>query len=60
MQISEQGIIRFQLGIGLRVLDKSKKVHIFQAKIHILRDISVRKDRVLEIHNNIQASKDKP
>lgn len=60
MQVSEQGFVGLQLGIGFGILDKSKKVHLLQAKVYILRHISVRKDRVLEIHNHIQAPKGEP
>lgn len=57
MQISEQGIVIFQLGIRLGNLDKSQKVHFFQAKIHLFCNIFARNDWGLEIHDLIQASK---
>lgn len=56
MQISEQRVVRFQLGIGLRFPDKGQEIHVLQAQVHFLRNLLVREDWILAIHHDLQTS----
>lgn len=56
LQVFEQGFIWFQFGVGLGILDKSKKIHFLQTKVHLLCNLLVWENWILEVHYHIQAS----
>ncbi|KAK6127172.1 hypothetical protein DH2020_039083 [Rehmannia glutinosa] len=60
LKVLEQRLIGLQSGPRLGVPNKGQKIHLLQAKVHLLRDLFVREDWILEIHNHIQASQGKP
>ena len=43
------------IGVGPRLLDQVEEVHLLQSKVHLLRDVPVREDRLRPLHHHLPA-----
>ena len=47
----------FGIGVDLGFLTQGEEVHLLQAEIHLLRDLSVREDRLRALHHHLPPSR---